>query len=223
MTLPLVLALAAALAPQAPGADIDLGGKLYRAVFTSGAGVLAAADVEKVPEPARTRLTAYLSRRAAFKSLYRNDADSLEKVRADAKKRLIERALVALIDAPGVEKMALEFVERAPIAYEWEGAPAAPLAEASYAEDALKKNPSSALAPYLYVFVAQRQRAAFEAADAKKDVEAMKAAAKKYRAFMQRARAVADPIFPLLADDLDRQPHVYMKTDKHPRDFNPDA
>jgi hypothetical protein len=51
----------------------------------------------------------------------------------------------------------------------------------------------------------------------------MKAASRKYRAFMQRARAAEDPIYALLADDLDRQPFVYVATDNHPRDFDPDA
>jgi hypothetical protein len=51
----------------------------------------------------------------------------------------------------------------------------------------------------------------------------MKTAAKKYRAVMQRARSASDPIFRLLADDLDRVPYVYVKTDKHPGTFNPDA
>ena len=206
-----------------PGPPIDLGGKLYRAVFTSGVGVLAPGDLAGVPEPQRSRLSTYLARRSAFKSSYRTESDSFEKVRADAKKRVIERAIVSLIDARGIDKAAAEFVAGAPIAYEWQKTAARPLEEATHAEDVLKKNPSSPLAPYLYVFIAQRQRAAFELADGQTDIEAMKAATRKYRAFMQRARAADDPIYTLLADDLDRQPFVYMATDKHPRDFDPDA
>jgi hypothetical protein len=73
------------------------------------------------------------------------------------------------------------------------------------------------------VFIAQRQRAAFELADRAKDLNTMKAAAKKYRAVMQRARSAPDLIYGLLADDLDRLEYVYAQTNKHPATFNPDT
>jgi hypothetical protein len=203
--------------------DIDLEGKLYKAVFTSGPGALTSGDLAEVPEPLRPRLSTYLTRRSAFKSAYKGKAESFETAAIDGKKRVIERAIVSLVGSPGVEARAAEFVAAAPIAYEWEGMTAGPLKEAAYAEDVLKKDSSSALAPFLYVFIAQRQRAAFEAGGRQGDAEAMKAAAKKYRASMQRARAAQDPIFKLLADDLDRQPFVYLKSEQHPRDYNPDA
>jgi hypothetical protein len=219
------IALAVAVASQAAFShpDVDLQGKLYKAVFVSGPGVLAAADLAGIPEPLRARLGTYLARRSAFKSTYRGRADSFETAAIDGKRRVVEAAIVSLIDRPGIERAAVEFVSGAPIAHEWAGLPAGPLKEAAHAEDVLKKEPGSPIAPYLYAFIAQRQRAAFEASDRQEDVEGMKAAAKKYRAFMQRTRAAEDPIFALLADDIDRQPYVYHKTDKHPRDFNPDA
>lgn len=221
----LVVALATGVLAQSsqPNAPLDLGGKLYRAVFTSGVGVLGSGDLAAIPEPQRSRLSAYLTRRSAFRSAYRTESDSFEKARADAKKRVIERAIVSLIGAPGVENAAAEFVAGAPIADDWEKTSTRPLEEAAYAETVLKKDPSSLLAPFLYVFIAHRQRAAFELADAQKDAEAMKAASRKYRAFMQRARGVDDSIFTLLADDLDRQQYVYVPTAEHPRDYNPDG
>jgi hypothetical protein len=211
----------AAQAPPAP--NTDLGGKLYRAVFLSGPGTLSSGDLAAVPEPARARLSTFLVRRSAFTSAYESKPEDVDALARDAKRRVIERAIVALIDAPDINARALEFVKTAPIAYEWEGKVDGPLAEAAYAEDVLKKAPDGPLAPFLYVFIAQRQRAAFEAAERVKDEPAMKAAAKKYRAFMERARSAPDPIFRLLADDLDRVPYVYTKSQKHPRDFNPDA
>ena len=42
------------------------------------------------------------------------------------------------------------------------GLPDGPLEEANHAEALLKKDPSSPLAPWFYVFIAQRQRVAFE-------------------------------------------------------------
>jgi hypothetical protein len=210
------------VAAQGP-AKVDLGGKLYRAVFLSGPGTLASADLAAVPEPARARLSAFLVRRSAFSSAYESKPEDADAVARDAKRRVIERAIVALIDAQDIQQRALAFITDAPIAYEWEGRVEGPLGEAAYAEEVLKKEPAGPLAPFLYVFIAHRQRAAFEAAERLKDDAAMKAAAKKYRAFMERARAASDPIFPLLADDLDGVPFVYTKSQNHPRDFNPDA
>ena len=144
-------------------------------------------------------------------------------MRSEAKKRVVERAIVALVEAPGIEEAAAAYARDARILYEWERRPESPLSEASAAEDFLKKAPSTPLAPYLYVFIAERQRAAFELMDVATHKADMNAAAKKYRTFMQRARAVDDPIFTVLADDMDRQPFLYAKSGFHPRDFDPDS
>jgi hypothetical protein len=220
--LTVIALLSVATLAQAPSSTtkIDLGGKLYRAVFISGPGTLASGDLAAVPEPARGRLSTFLIRRSAFSSAYESKPEDADAVQRDAKRRVIERAMVSLIDVPNIETQAVEFVKAAPIAYEWEGRVEGPLAESAYAEDVLKKTPKAAIAPFLYVFVAQRQRAAFEAAERVGDEKSMKETASKYRDFLGRARAASDPIFKLLADDLDQVPFVYTKSEKHPRDYN---
>jgi len=223
-TIALTLALAAAggtlVRPQEnDAASIDLKGRLYRSVFSSGPGSLTADDVKPLSPPLRDRLQNYLSRRAAFKSNYKAEADSFEKVRVDAKRRMLEQAIVALIDAPGIERSAAEYVTAAPIKYEWEGRQDGPLEEASHAEALLEKDPSSPLAPFFAAFVAQRQRVAFETLALQKNEAGMRAAAKKYRTFMERARAASDPIFAALMADMDRQPYVYLKAAPHPREY----
>ena len=220
-----VVAFGAATASQAPDqkSAVDLQGRLYRAVFNSGTGGLRTADLPAVPEPLRARLGRYLARRAGFKSAYKTESDSLEAVRVDAKKRALERAIVSLIETAGVEKLAAEFVAGAPIKYEWEGMHDGPLDEANHAENVLKKDPSSPLAPWLYVFIAQRQRVAFEAYEHGKNEDGMKAAAKKHRAFVERARSVEDPIFVALVEDMERQPYLYIKGTRHPREYAPDS
>jgi hypothetical protein len=201
----------------------ELHGKLYRAVFFSSADVLGPADLQAVPEPLRTRLATFLARRAAFKSGYRGNPENVQQARADAKRRALERAIVSLVETAGVQQAAAEFVAAAPIAHEWEGLHHGPLAEATYAEDVLKKDPASPLAPFLYVFTAVRQRIAFEAYENEKNGEGMRTAARKYRAFVERARAVADPIYPALVADMERQPFLYLKAATHPRDYDPDT
>jgi hypothetical protein len=219
----IVLATQAAAQTKDSPPAIDLQGKLYRSVFTSGPGMLVTADVAKVPEPLRSRLTRYLARRTAFKSSYKNEATSWEMARTDAKKRALERAMVSLIEIPGIEKTAADFVAKAPVSYEWEGMHDGPVDEARYVEEALKADPASPLAPWFHVFIAQRQRVAFEAYESEKNEEGMKSAAKKYRAFVERARASEDPIFSAIIEDLERQPYLYLKTSRNPRDFDPDS
>lgn len=219
----LLAAFSLAQAQQATAPAVDLKGKLYRSVFVTGPGTLTSTDLASAPASVRERVSRFLARRSEFKSSYTHEAGSFDQARVDAKKREIERAIVALIEAPGIEGQARDFVQSARIQFEWEGSWKGPLAEAAAAEDFLKQNTSSPIAPYLYLFVAQRQRAAFEAYAQAQHVEGMKASSKKYRTFVQRARGAADPIFALIVDDMDRQPHVYLKTDQHPATFDPDA
>ena len=201
----------------------DLQGKLYKSVFVPGAGALTPSDLPKLAEPERARLERYLARRAAFTSQLKGGATTMADVAIEAKKRRLEGAIVALIDAPEINRLAAEYSQTAKVVADWQRSPMGPLLEAEHAEDSLKQSPSSPLAPFLYVFIAQRQRAAFEAMTPDTQKDAMAAAAKKYRTFMQRARAAQDPIFKLLADDIDRQASVHVGSAHHPRDFNPDT
>jgi hypothetical protein len=218
----LVCVSAAEAQTDAVRSEAAVDGKLYKSVFSAGPGALQPADLKALPEPLRSRLEQYLERRSTFTSRYTGKPDTLEEMRADAKRRALERAIVSLLDAPGVEKRAAAFVSAAPIAGEWNGADG-PLQEAAYAEDVLKKDPASPLAPWLYAFIADRQRIAFEILERDNDEEGMKAAARKYRTFVDRSRRVDDPIFPALIEDLDRRPYLHTKSVHHPRDYDPDA
>lgn len=221
----IVVSLALTAAAQTPSgvSGAALSGKLYKSVFFSGPGSLAAADLAAAPAEVRSRLERYLQRRAAFSSRLQNGASDLETLRVEAKKRVVERAIVALIDVPDIESAAAAYAQGATILDEWDRQPDGPQAEATAAEEFLKQDPSTPLAPYLYVFIAERQRAAFELMTPDSEKADMTAAAKKYRVFMQRARAVEDPIVRLLADDMERVPFLYANNGFHPRDFDPDS
>ena len=200
------------LAQAPPGRPaVDFKGRLYRAVFAAGPDTLSSGDLAQVPEPLRARLSRFLSRRAAFNSLYTGAPTDVVSVARDAKRRALERAIVSLIEADGVEQRAAAFVTAAPIAYEWEGRPEGPLAESAFAEQLLEMEPGTPLAPFLYLFIAQRQRAAAEAADLTQNPAVMNTADTKARAFLQKARAASDPIIGLVADDLERVPFVYVR------------
>jgi hypothetical protein len=202
--------------------DVDLRGRLFRTVFQTAPPYLSSGDIAPLPANLRERLSTYLTRRAAFTSAYESQASGFEAAASDARKRAIERAIVSVVDDPKAGPLAIAFLKEAPIAHEWKGSQD-PLAEAAFAEAYLKRDAATALAPFLYVFIAHRQRAAFEMYAREKNTEGQKAAAKKYRAFLQRGRSAQDPIYALIADDMDRLAWVYTRTEQHPRDFNPDA
>jgi hypothetical protein len=222
----LAILLAAGASGQAPAPEhgaVELKGKLYKSVFFSGPGALSKADLASVPDGLRTRLERYLTRREAFTTRLKSAATDFDALRSEAKKRVVERAIVALIESPEIEQAAASYVETAVILYEWKGLAESPQSEAAAAEDFVKKTASSPLAPYLYVFIAERQRAAFEMMNVATDKADMTAASRKYRTFMLRARAANDEIIRLLADDMDRQPFLYAQSAFHPRDFDPDS
>ncbi len=209
----IVAASVAVAAAQAGFAhpEIDFKGKLYRSVFISGPGTLSSGDLADVAEPLRSRLSEYLSRRAAFNSQYEGRPSDPDEVARDAKRRIVARAIVSLIDAAAIETRAVAFVKDAPIAAEWEGRPEGPIAEAQYAEQMLEASPDTPLAPFIHVFAAQRYRAAAEAAEHEADAQAAADAERRYREHLRQARAAKDPMFGLIADDLERVPYVYVQ------------
>jgi len=203
------VALAIAQAPARP--VLDFKGRLYRAVFVNGPDTLSSGDIAQAPEPIRDRLSRFLKRRSNFNSLYESTPKDLVAAEADAKRRSVERGIISLIESTGIEQRAVAFVTAAPIKYEWEGDPAGPLDESAYAEHVLELEPSTPLAPYLYLFIAQRQRAAAEAAERAENTTVAQTAAAKSKTFLQKARAVPDPIFGLIADDFEKVPFVYVR------------
>jgi hypothetical protein len=218
----IVLGLAGAAAAQQNAAypDVDLRGRLYRSVFQTAPPYLSSGDIADLPASLRERLSAYLTRRAAFTSRYEGAATGFESAMSDAKRRALERAIVSIVDDSRAQEIALAFLKEAPVAAEWRTV-SDPAKEAGFAESYLQRNASSPLAPFLHLFIAHRQRAAFELAYREKDGEAQTAAARKYRTFVARARAAKDPIYGLIADDLDRQAYVHVPAAAHPRDFGP--
>lgn len=205
-----VIAFALAQTPARPPV-VDFKGRLYRAVFANGPDTLSSGDLAQVAGPVRERLGLFLRRRVNFVSQYEGAPKDLIAAEADAKRRAIERAIVSLIDGEGIGQRAVAFVAAAPILYEWQGDPKGPLAESAYAEHVLELEPSTPLAPFLYLFIAQRQRAAAEAAERTEATAVAQAAQAKAKTFLQKARGVPDPIFGLIADDLEKVPFVYVR------------
>jgi hypothetical protein len=176
---------------------------------------LKAGDAALAPPEVRGRFERFAKCHASFKSRL-PDSDSI--FAALSHRRALEHGLACLIEAPDIAALAADYAAHAGILYEWEGMSESPLSEAAYAETYISDHPKSPLLPYLYLFVAERARYAFELLEGEKDPEGMTTQAARYRTFIARARS-ADPMVALVANDFDGLSFVYTKIGKHPRDY----
>jgi hypothetical protein len=193
----------------------DFGGALYRLVIQGGpAGAAAALRLDTREADVKVRLEALIARRKALSAALAGESGPRQSLQA---------AAAASIAAAGIEELASNFAAAVDPAADWAGASAGPLKEASAAEQFLKRDPATPLAPFIYVFLAHRHRAAFELLVASGTLDEQKAAARKYRTFIDRARGAGDPLFAWVADDLERARFVLVDAGKHPREFFPDS
>jgi hypothetical protein len=207
-------AAGAGRAEQFPG--IDFRGALYKTLFytMNDPASLPAGDL---PEPLQARIRKFEQRARAFHSRLPEAtlADPTEEARIE-KVRKMEKAIVSLIEGEGIETTAADYASHAVIAYEWEGMSDGPLAEAAYAEAFLGKHPKTPLAPYLNLFLAHRYRCAFECLNSERKSEAADEARRKYGTFMAAARKDPDLLVRLIAEDMEKQPYLYLENAPHP-------
>jgi hypothetical protein len=166
-------------------------GRLYRCVF----GYLpqddpAVLDTKALPASLKQRFATFARRHKSFRSRLTplsNPKAFPESVVFVARKRT-EQAIVALVDAPGIEEMAAAYAGRAILAYEWEGMSDGPLREAGFAEDFLRQHPETRLRPYLLLFLAHRYRCAFETLTFEKKFDERPGVVAKYHRSLEAAR-----------------------------------
>jgi hypothetical protein len=105
----------------------------------------------------RTLLQQHIKRSDAYRPRPRpGNAKTPEmKMVYDARERY-ERKLFAIAAAPGVERLAQQYVDELRPCYEWEGLHGCPEAEAKFAEQYLKKNPASPFSEFLTLLIAHR-------------------------------------------------------------------
>jgi hypothetical protein len=209
------------------------GGRLAKAVFLSddvGAAIaaLAAGGGSPAPAPAKAMLSeaAARARQAEPKLADPPGANPIVTARL-ARQRAVAQGMVALVASPEARAESVTASEAlvtvaAPSVESAMGAEV-PLGLAEVAEGYLKAHRESALTAYLYPYLMVQYRLAFERQAAAKALEGQKTSAKKYRAFLLRAKAAADPLLKAVADDIDAQLYLQRPIPDHPRDFDPDA
>jgi hypothetical protein len=192
----------------------SVAGRLAGAVLL-GEAPLTTSDIPKNLRPSDlARLQTYLERWKAFKTRQGHIAGSPETWK---RRERLEREIASVVERPGIEQVAH--------AIAWSRGPygvTTDVQEESAWAESLVRDPANALAaPYLYAFLASRYRMQFERAA--EDRPALERLAKKYKTMLERVRNAGDPLFRLLADDLDNLERLSPSATRHPRQYLPDT
>jgi hypothetical protein len=212
------LSLAALVAQPAGGQNIvRQDGILFGTVF----GDLSDPEILKkpgIPENVKSRIRTFQERAKAFRSglAIKSDLPEGPERYAQGKRLDLEKGMVALIPAKGVEQEAKEYAEKAELFYEWEGMSDSPRAEAKYAEDYLDSHPMTLLRSYINLFLAHRYRCVFEIQSRRNDPEYVEFVYTAYRQHLGSAQRDPDPLVRFIAYDIDRRPFLYWETTERP-------
>src|SRR5262249_11912816 len=193
-------------------------GKLYSSLFYDFLPKDDVANIKtaNLPEELKRRLEEYKNRRLGFRTRSGGcRALPRDLVPICDARRVVEKGIVSLINSKGIEKAAADYARNAVLYYEWEGFADGQLDEARDAEEYLRRRPATMLKPYLILFLTHRYRCAYEYLEFEKKFDEQKAVSEKYRHYLREAREYSDRLVSLMAEDLDAEPYLYIKTNDH--------
>jgi hypothetical protein len=183
-------------------------GALVLSVF--GGAVPEPLDPTGFPAPVRARLEVYSERREAFRSSLPEPPAETAAHDEWSRRVWIERAIVSVIDASGIEGEAAAFASRTPFGRAWGETSDTPMAEAQEAEAFLDANPAHVLKPYLWLFLMHRYKAALPLLRAENVDEAeIGSVTMRYARARALAAGSSDPLISLVAADIDHVVSVY--------------
>jgi hypothetical protein len=190
-------------------------GKLVKSLFhdapvDSIKGANLSEDLKRRLEEYKNRSLGFHSQLGAYRALPSDNAPICDPG------RVVEKGIVSLINGKGAEKAAAEYARSAKLYYEWEGFADSPLDEAKYAEEYLERNPATMIKPYLILFLAHRYRCAYECLEFEKKFDEQKAVSEKYQHYLREAKEYPDRLVGLIAEDLEAESYLYLKTKNHP-------
>lgn len=139
----------------------------------------------------------------------------------DAERQRVALEIAATIDTEGIAEVA-----HAIAASLSPGAGGAtpiddPVSGASWAEALARDSKHAPAQPWLYAFLASRYRMQFEQAAENRPL--LERQAKKYKTMLDRVRSGGNPVYVLLADDLDNRASLSPGVTRHPRQYLPDT
>jgi hypothetical protein len=224
------------------------GTPLFASLGSNFADDLLPRSLSVLPAEVRTEYERRLSRRNAYKPRTPKPpaGAGFEFQSIGDHRRTLETAIVVLLESPDLSdagKSALEqeagrYASAAILAYEWEGFPDGPLAEAAHAAKYLREHPTTLIRPYLDLFLLHRYRCGFEAAgfevfeypyqgQTASEAERIRSgylknqreAAGAYVAAWKQLEVTKDSVVRAIADEIDGVRDVYIATNLHPRTF----
>jgi hypothetical protein len=197
-----------------------VGGRLLEAVLQDAKRFDLARLPADLSEADRARLGAYARRRSDFKSRLVSPPESGDDARAmHARRRSVEREMVAIVDRAGVEEDAAAAAAATQLLPPSGGTdPGRYAEEIARAEAWLQMRGDSPFAPLFYAYIAWSLRAGIELND---DQSLRERLARKYRTMLDRLRSQDDHFWRLLAEELDGEPRVTNAGPAHPRDYLP--
>lgn len=191
-----------------------VGGRLAGAVLLNETPLTSQDIPGEMQGPHKARLETYIERGKAFKSRQGLVAGSLETWK---RRERLEQEIASTLALPDIEPLAH--------AIAWSQGPYGVTRdageEAAWAEGLVRDPANQAATPYLYAFLASRYRLQFEGAE--EDRALLERLAKKYKTMLERVRNAGDPLFVLLADDLDARAGLSPGATRHPRQYLPET
>lgn len=201
--------------PPAPAPPV--GGLLAGAVLLGEAPLTEDALPNGMSMADRLVVVTYLERRQELSRRFTPAGG-----RGDAERERVALEIASTIVADGIEEtaraLAASLGPRTAMATStgdpWGGG-------AAWAESAVRDDGHAAARPWLYAFLASRYRLQFEGADENRDL--LERLAKKYKTMLDRVRNAGDPLFVVLANDLDSRASLSPGVTRHPRQYLPDT
>ena len=167
-------------------------------------------DQARYPREGVPCLRNYLAAIAQVPHLLAFDLPSNPEMAVPVRRRNLSEQMVAIL-GQDVRNEAEAFANAVTLMAEWEGMSEGPVNEANFADNWLKNQPGTPIAPFLHLFKAHRLRAGYEAAHARQENDLLPILARHYREALNEARSSTYRLISCIAKDLEAQPFVYLE------------
>ena len=212
----LAWAVTASLVQPQPAPAPPVGGHFAGAVLLGEVPLTEDALPHGMSMSDRLVVVTYLDRRQALAERFKSAAG-----RGDAERQRVALEIAATIGTEGIDDTAVAIAASLGTTAGATTSTGDPLWGASWAETLVRDVNHTAARPWLYAFLASRYRLQFERAEENRDL--LERLAKKYKTMLDRVRSAGDPLFVVLANDLDNRATLSPGVTRHPRQYLPDT
>ena len=201
---------------QPPAPAPPVGGLFAGAVLLGEAPLTEEALPNGMTMADRLIVVTYLDRRQELSPRFTQTGG-----RGDAERQRVALEIAATIQTEGIDETARAIGARLGQTASAATSTGDPWWGAAWAERVVRDGDYVAGLPWLYAFLASRYRLQFEGAA--EDRLLNERLAKKYKTMLDRVRNAGDPLFVVLANDLDNRASLLPGVTRHPRQYLPDT